>query len=72
MSRVPTISTTTTKTPQVDVVPILQVLYACMSANLIAHIISMILGFWCTRNFNQGLKERVFNNKLDKWFQERW
>ncbi len=65
------ISTTTPRTPVVDLVPILQVLYACITANLLAHIISMILGLWCARNFNQGLKEKVFNNKLDKWIQER-
>ncbi len=65
-------TTTTAWTTVVNFVPILNVLYVCITANLLAHIISMILGFWCTRNFNQGLKEKVFNNKLDKWIQERW
>jgi len=33
---------------------------------------SMVMGLWCKRNFNKGLRERVFNTKIDKWFQERW
>jgi hypothetical protein len=54
------------------VVPVLLVLYVCVAANFITHIMSMIMGFWCTRNFNKGLKERVFNNRVDKWIQQRW
>ncbi len=53
-------------------VPVLLVLYVCVAANFITHIMSMIMGFWCTRNFNKGLKERVFNNRVDKWIQQRW
>ncbi|CAF0735878.1 unnamed protein product [Rotaria sordida] len=64
--------TTTTQATAINLVPILQVLYVCISFNLLAHILSMVLGFWCTRNFNKGLKERVFNNKIDKWIQQRW
>jgi hypothetical protein len=52
--------------------PVLQVLYVCVAANFITHIMSMVMGFWCKRNFNKGLRERVFNTKIDKWFQERW
>jgi hypothetical protein len=32
---------------------------------------SMAMGFWCTRYFKTGLREKVFNTKLDKWFQQR-
>lgn len=52
--------------------PVIQVLYVCIAANLITHIMSIAMGYWCTRNFNTGLKEKVFNNKVDKWVQERW
>ncbi|CAF3634936.1 unnamed protein product, partial [Rotaria sp. Silwood2] len=74
ISRRATTSPTTTTSPatMINLVPILQVLYACVSFNLLAHILSMVLGFCCTRNFNKGLKERVFNNKIDKWIQQRW
>ncbi|CAF3506490.1 unnamed protein product [Adineta steineri] len=65
-------TTSTAANSVVDFVPILHVLYVCLTANLLAHIISMILAFCCTRNFNKGLKERVFNNKFDKWFQQRF
>ncbi|CAF3408795.1 unnamed protein product [Rotaria sp. Silwood1] len=67
-----TSSTITTQATMINLVPILQVLYVCISFNLLAHILAMMLGFWCTRNFNKGLKERVFNNKIDKWIQQRW
>ncbi|UJR16140.1 hypothetical protein I4U23_003051 [Adineta vaga] len=67
-----TMSSTTTAKPPVDLVPILHVLYVCISANLLAHIISMIMGFWCTRNFRKGLKEKLFNSKLDKWIRTRF
>jgi hypothetical protein len=66
---------TTTTTPgsiSINFVPILNVLYVCISANFVTHIMSIVFGFLCTRNFNQGLKDKVFNNKFDKWFQERW
>jgi hypothetical protein len=53
-------------------VPVLIVLYVCAGVNFVLHIMSLIMGFWCTRNFKQGLKERVFNNKIDKWVQHRW
>ncbi|CAF1341391.1 unnamed protein product [Rotaria magnacalcarata] len=65
-------SLTTTKATMINLVPVLQVLYVCISANLLTHILSMGMGFWCTRHFKQGLKEKVFNNKIDKWIQKRW
>jgi len=30
------------------------------------------MGFWCTKNFKHGLKEKVFNTGIDKWVQQRW
>ena len=62
----------TTEAPAVNLVPILNVLYVCLSLNLLAHILSLGFGYWCVRNFNKGLKEKVFNNRLDVWIQERW
>jgi hypothetical protein len=64
--------TTTKPTPMINLVPILNVLYICISANLLTHIISLIFGSLCARNFDKGLKDKVFNNKFDKWIQERW
>ena len=62
-----TMPSTTSKT----LVSVPDALYVCIGTNLLAHVLSMIFAFLCTRNFGQGLKERVFNNRFDKWFQKR-
>ncbi len=67
-----TTESTTTLAPIPNMVPVLIVIFVCAAANLILHVLSLVMGFLCTRNFKQGLKERVFNNKIDKWVQERW
>ena len=59
-------------TPTQDLLPTLIVFYVCISVNLVIHILSIVLGFWCTRNFNKGLKEKVFNTKIDRWIQGHW
>ncbi|CAF1479080.1 unnamed protein product [Rotaria magnacalcarata] len=53
-------------------VPVPKALYVCIAANLFTHISSMIFAYICILNFRQGLKEKIFNNRLDKWFQQRW
>ncbi|CAF3454606.1 unnamed protein product [Rotaria socialis] len=53
-------------------VPVPKALYVCIAANLLTHISSMIFAFICILNFRKGLKEKIFNNRLDKWFQQRW
>jgi len=32
----------------------------------------MLFGGWCVRNFKKGLKEKVFNNRVDKWISAHW
>jgi hypothetical protein len=49
--------------------PIKGVLYVCMALNILTHISAFVLGIICMRNFGKGLKERVFNSRADKWFQ---
>ncbi|CAF1017676.1 unnamed protein product [Adineta ricciae] len=67
-----TLSSTTTVKPPADLLPIFGVLYVCISANLLAHITSIIFGFWCTRQFGKGLQDKLFNSKIDKWIRERF
>lgn len=67
-----TTSMSSTKTNVLVFVPILNVLYICVSFNIVTHIASMVLSLICARNFNKGLKDKMFNNKLDQWFQAHW
>ncbi|CAF2474279.1 unnamed protein product [Rotaria sp. Silwood2] len=64
-------TTISTSTPKV-LVSVPKVLYVCIAANFLTHILSMIFASICIRNFGKGLKEKIFNNRLDKWFQKRW
>ena len=74
-----TTTTTTTTTAAIffdhltllgnSTLPIKVVLYVCMALNILAQIVTLILGIICVRNFGKGLKERVFNSRADKLFQ---
>ncbi|CAF4721919.1 unnamed protein product [Rotaria sp. Silwood1] len=64
-------TTISTSTPK-GLVPVPKALYVCIVANILTHLLSMIIACICIRNFGKGLKERVFNNRFDKWFQKRW
>ncbi|CAF3446497.1 unnamed protein product [Rotaria sp. Silwood1] len=59
-----------TSTPK-GLVPVPKALYVCIVANILTHLLSMIFACMCIRNFGKGLKERVFNNRFDKWLQKR-
>jgi hypothetical protein len=63
-------SATTTTIPHVFSVP--AALYVCIGINFLTHISSLVLAFLCIRNFGKGLKGRIFNNRIDKWFQRHW
>jgi len=65
-----TFPTNTTSAPRV-LVSVPDALYVCIGTNLLAHILSMVFAFLCVRNFGQGLKERIFNSRFDKWIQRR-
>lgn len=65
-------TTSTTHPPIPNMLPVIGVLYVCVIANILSHFTSLIMGFWCTRNFKHDLKERVFNTRIDKWVQQRW
>jgi hypothetical protein len=65
-----TIATSSTSSPK-TLVTVPNALYVCIGTNLLAHILSMVFGFLCVRNFGKELKDRVFNNRFDKWFQKR-
>ncbi|CAF0790800.1 unnamed protein product [Rotaria sordida] len=65
------ITTISTSMPRV-LVSVPKALYVCIAANILTHILSMIFAFICIRNFGKGLKEKVFNNRFDKWFRKRW
>ena len=51
-------------------IPVIVVLYVCIGLNLCTHLITMVLTVICVGNFGKGLKERVFNSKLDRYFDE--
>ncbi|CAF1020941.1 unnamed protein product [Adineta steineri] len=58
----------TTAIPK-NLVSVPDALYVCIGTNFLSHILSLIFAFLCIHNFGKGLKERVFNNRIDKWFQ---
>ncbi|CAF3934218.1 unnamed protein product [Rotaria sp. Silwood1] len=64
MSHGSTISTTTSA-PMLSLLPMLPVLYVCLSFNFVFHLSSIGLGFWCKKNFNNGLKEAAFQTDFD-------
>ena len=51
--------------------PVFTVLYVCIGLNVFTHILSIVLSLFCVGNFGKGLKEKVFNSKLDKYFHKR-
>lgn len=63
---------TTSYLPIPNMLPVIGVLYVCVVANILSHFTSLVMGFWCTKNFKHGLKEKVFNTGIDKWIQQRW
>mgnify|MGYP006892772657 FL=1 len=44
-------------------------LYLCMAFNFLGHIASFVIGMMCVKNFGRGLKEKVFNNRMDRFFR---
>ena len=63
-------SSSTTAPP--SLFPVVTVLYVCIGFNLVTHVLAMVFGFYAVRNFGKSLKQRVFNNQFDKWFQRHW
>jgi len=60
---------TSTAAPM-SLIPVPTVLYVCIGVNIFTHLASFVVGFVCMKNYGKGLKERIFNNQLDKWFQK--
>ena len=62
-------STPWSTSPLPALVSVPSALYVCMGINFVTHILSLIFGYLCVRNFGKDFKQRVFNNRFDKWFQ---
>ncbi|UJR30542.1 hypothetical protein I4U23_018072 [Adineta vaga] len=62
-------TTILTTTPSKVLVSVPDALYVCIGINFLTHILSVIFASLCVRNFGKDLKQRVFNNRFDKWFQ---
>ncbi|CAF1320598.1 unnamed protein product [Rotaria magnacalcarata] len=52
-----------------SLISILPALYTCVAVNFVSFILSIVFAIKCIRNFDKGLKERVFHSKLDQWLQ---
>ncbi|CAF0892543.1 unnamed protein product [Adineta ricciae] len=64
-------STPWSTSPLPALVSVPSALYVCMGINFVTHILSFVFGCFCIRNFGKDLKQRVFNNRFDKWFQSK-
>lgn len=51
-------------------VPIIKVLYTCVSFNYVSHIIAIAFAAKYRSIFGNSLKSRIFTSALDKFFQQ--